>query len=114
MDTLISFLYVMAGMLLRLAIPIAGTALLIFILRKLDARWQAEAELQPISGGKPECWKTKGCAPEQIENCPASTSPLPCWQVYRQPNGYLNEECLSCAVFIEAPVPTLKIEPRRL
>ena len=114
MDTLISSLYIIAGVLLRLAIPIAGTVLLIFFLRRLDARWQAEAELQPLTVGKPECWKTKGCEPAQIKNCPASTSPMPCWQVHRQPNGYLNEKCLSCEVFIEAPVPTLKIEPRRL
>ncbi|MEO8356360.1 MAG: hypothetical protein ABI621_10630 [Chloroflexota bacterium] len=114
MDTLISFLYIMAGMLLRLAVPIAGTTLLIFFLRRLDARWQAEAELQPVAVGKPDCWKIKGCAPEQIKNCPTSTSNLPCWQVHRQPNGYLNEACISCEVFIEAPVPTLKVEPRRI
>jgi hypothetical protein len=29
-------------------------------------------------------------------------------------NGYLAEECISCKVFIEAPVPALKIEPRRM
>lgn len=114
MDTLISALYVIAGMFLRLAIPIAGTVLLIVFLRRLDARWQAEAELQPIPVQKPECWKIKDCPPDQIKKCPASKSPLPCWQVHRQPNGYLNEGCLSCEVFIQAPVPTLKIEPRRI
>jgi hypothetical protein len=114
MDNLISILYILAGLLLRLAVPIAGTILVIFILRKLDNRWQAEAEFQPIPVEKPECWKVKGCTPEQVKNCSASKSALPCWQVYRLPNGYLNEECLSCPVFIEAPVPTLKIEPRSL
>ena len=114
MDTLMSVLYVVTGFLLRLAVPIAGTILLVILLRKLDARWQAEAEAVPLPIDKPECWKVKGCAPEQIENCEAATSPLPCWQVYRLPNGYLNEDCLSCEVFIHAPVPTLKAEPRRL
>lgn len=114
MDTLISSIYVIAGMLLRLAVPIVGTILLVLFLRRLDARWQAEAELQPVPMGKPACWKTKGCKPEQIKTCPASKSRLPCWQVHRQPNGYLTEKCLSCQVFIEAPVPTLNIEPRRL
>ena len=114
MDTLMSFLYIVAGFILRLAIPIAGTLLLIFVLRKLDARWQAEAELRPVSAIKPECWKIKECTPDQIENCAAVTSSLPCWQVYRLPNGYLNEDCLSCQVFTQAPVPTLKPQSRRL
>lgn len=114
MDTLISFLYIVAGFVLRLAIPIAGTLLLIFVLRRLDARWQAEAELKTVPAVKPECWKIKGCTSEQIENCAATTSLLPCWQVYRLPNGYLNEKCLSCSVFIEAPLPALKVESRSL
>jgi len=114
MDTLMSFLYIVTGFLLRLAVPIAGTVLLVFVLRKLDARWQAEAEARPLPVDKPECWKVKECTPEQLANCSGATSTLPCWQVYRLPNGYLNEECLACEVFIQAPVPTLKAEPRRL
>jgi len=114
METLISILYITAGFVLRLAIPILGTVLLVLILRRLDAHWQAEAERQPMPTNKPECWKIKGCPPEEMENCPGAQSPLPCWQVYRQPNGYLNEECVKCKVFIEAPVPTLTIEPRRM
>lgn len=114
MDGLIPILYILAGLLLRLAIPIAGTLLVIFVLRKLDAHWRAEAELQTAAVGKPECWKIKGCTPEQVQDCTASRSPLPCWQTNRLPNGYLQEECLSCPVFLEAPIPTLKIEPRRL
>lgn len=114
METLISFLYIVAGLLLRLAVPILGTILLVFFLRKLDKRWQVEAELHPQVMEKPECWKTQGCSSQQIENCEAHKSELPCWQVYRLPNGYLHEECLSCQVFTEAPIPTLKPEPRRL
>jgi len=114
MDNVISLFYIVAGLVLRLAIPIAGTMLLIFILRKLDARWQAEAEYKPLPTTKVECWKIKGCMPEQMENCPAVASALPCWQVNRLPNGYLNENCLSCKVFIEAPMPALQIESRSL
>jgi hypothetical protein len=114
MNILVPFFYVVIGLLLRLAIPIAATLLVIYILRKLDKRWQAEAELQPPGVEKTECWKIKGCSPEQVKNCTAASAPLPCWQVKRQPNGYLNEDCLSCPVFIEAPVPTLMIEPRSL
>ena len=107
MENFTSLLAVLAGILLRLAIPIAATTLLIIILRKLDARWQAEAELQPLSVNKPECWKINNCPPEEVKNCPGANSPLPCWQVYRLPNGYLQKECLSCKVFISTPAPTL-------
>jgi hypothetical protein len=114
METFVSFLYIFLGFFLRLAVPILGTLLLVFFLRKLDARWQAEAERQATLIDKPQCWKIKGCAPEQMQECPGGQSSLPCWQVYRLPNGYLNEECIQCKVFIEAPIPTLTIEPRRL
>jgi hypothetical protein len=104
METLISFLYIIVGLLLRLAIPILGTLLLVFFLRKLDKRWQAEAELLPQRMGKPECWKIQGYTSQQIEKYEANKSELPCW----------HEECLSCQVFTEAPIPTLKPEARRL
>src|SRR5215207_4244166 len=105
METITLFLPILASVLLRLAIPIAGTAILIHFLRKLDVRWQTEAQLQPLSVQNPECWKIKGCSAQEQKNCPARTSSLPCWQVYRLPNGYLREECLSCNVFIDAPIP---------
>jgi len=114
MDTLVSFFYLIIGLLLRLAIPITATLFVVYILRRLDKRWQAEAALAPVHVEKPECWKINGCPPEQVKNCAAANSPLPCWQVKRLPNGYLKEDCLSCPVFIAAPVPTLTIEPRSL
>jgi hypothetical protein len=114
MESMTSFLAILAGLLLRLAIPIAGTAILIYFLRKLDEHWQAEAQLPPIPVQKAECWKAKGCSPAQKKKCAAASSPLPCWQVFRQPNGYLQEECISCQVFIDAPTPALKVEPRRM
>lgn len=114
METITSLLAVIAGLLLRLALPIIGTAILIYFLRKLDAHWQEEAQLAPVSLQKVECWKIKGCSPEQKKKCVAASSPLPCWQVYRLPNGYLREECISCKVFVDAPLPTLKFEPRRM
>lgn len=113
METITSLLAILAGMLMRLAIPVAITAVLIILLRKLDARWQVEAQF-PVSIGKPECWKIKGCPPDQVKNCIGASSPLPCWQAFRLPNGYLREECLSCKVFMDAPMPALKIEPRSI
>jgi len=114
METITSLLAILTGFLLRLAIPMAGTGILIYFLRKLDAHWQAEAQLPPMPVQKIECWKIKGCSPAQQKNCIAASSPLPCWQVSRQPSGYLQEECISCKVFIDAPVPALKTEPRRM
>lgn len=114
METITSLLALLTGLLVRLAIPILITALLIFLLRRLDAHWQREAHLPMLEAKKPECWKIKGCQPEQREHCTGARSPLPCWQALRLPNGYLREGCLTCKVFIEAPAPTLQIEPRRL
>ncbi len=114
METITPILMVIAGFLLRLAIPLALTALLIFFLRKLDARWQREADLPPLAAQKVDCWKIKGCPEDQIENCVGATSPLPCWQAKRLPNGYLREECLTCEIFAKAPIPMLKTEPRRM
>ena len=114
METITAFLVILGGLILRLAIPIAGTVILIYFLRKLDAHWQAEAKLLPVPVHKAECWKVKGCSPAQQKTCPAASSALPCWQVFRQPNGYLQEECISCKVFIDAPIPALNIEPRRM
>jgi len=104
METITSLLFVLAGLFIRLAIPIAVTAVLIYGLRKLDARWQAEAQT-PVPVEKLKCWEIKSCSPEEIENCIAGQSSLPCWQVYRLPNGYLRDECISCEVFHEAPIP---------
>jgi hypothetical protein len=114
MEELTSLLAFTAGMFVRLALPIALTALLILFLRKLDARWQEEASRPRVDVPKIECWRVMGCSPEQRKNCTAASSSLPCWQVYRLPNGYLSNKCLSCRVFLEAPMPMLKTEPRRL
>jgi hypothetical protein len=103
-----SFMAILVGFGLRLGIPILITLLAIFFLRRLDAHWQSEAEqeqrLPAIT--KAECWKTKGCTPEQRRYCAALPSPLPCWQVFRIKDGRLKEECLECEVFIKAPLPT--------
>ncbi|HSL42635.1 MAG TPA: hypothetical protein VK897_04330, partial [Anaerolineales bacterium] len=109
-----SLLAVLTGLLLRLAIPIAGTGILIYFLRKLDAHWQAEAVLPPVPVQKVDCWSIKGCSPAQRKNCKAASSSMPCWQVFREPNGYLQESCISCKVFINAPIPALNTEPRRM
>ena len=114
MENLIALLAVFIGLLVRLAIPIAFTAVLIFFLRKLDAHWQAEAELPQPALSDIECWKIKGCSAEQRNACIAYQSTLPCWQAKRLPNGYLREECLACEIFTSAPLPALQTEARRI
>lgn len=114
METFTTFLALLSGVLVRLAIPILGTAVLIYFLRRLDERWQAETSLDPAAIQKLECWKIKNCSSSEQKICGARTSPLPCWQFHRQSSGHLLEDCLSCNVFIDAPIPALKIEPRRM
>lgn len=100
-------LAIVSGLLIRLALPLFITALAIVILRAVDKRWQEEAkELPlPVQVDKPRCWEVKNCAPEQRRACPSPTSTEPCWQAHRLPNGYLCEECLTCVVFRQAPIP---------
>ncbi len=96
---------ILAGIVLRLAIPVLITAIIVHFLRKLDERWQSEAKRAPAQVEKPACWEIMQCTPEQRRDCPAFTSPLPCWQVRRLANGYLREECLECKVFQTSPAP---------
>jgi hypothetical protein len=108
MDNLTPMFAVIIGFALRLAIPIAITAIAIYFLRRLDTRWQAEAEeqfLQPVVE-KPKCWEVYNCPPEKRETCAGYQSEQPCWQVFREENGYLQERCLGCDVFRKAPIPT--------
>ena len=113
MEWITSTFFVLIGLLVRLAIPILVTILLIALLRKLDEHWRVEGTM-PVVVEKPECWKIMDCPPEKVVACKGASSPLPCWQAYRLPNGYLHEECLTCKVFIDAPTPALKVEPRRM
>ena len=103
MDVILSFLL---GVLLRLGIPIAITALVLIFLHRLDRRWQKEALALPvIHAGKP-CWEIKGCPEETRKNCQAAAQPkTPCWQVFRTRDGVMKEACLGCDVFRQAPLP---------
>jgi|SRR5690554_3140592 hypothetical protein len=114
METLMSFVVIAAGLLLRLAFPILGTGILIYFLRRLDAKWKAEADLPRKPVPKVDCASIKGCSEEQQSHCEAAHADLPCWQSRRRPNGYLQESCVSCEVFTSAPIPAIRTEPRRM
>jgi hypothetical protein len=113
MDTISALLAVSAGLLLRLALPIAATVVAIHLLRRLDARWQAEAKLDlealDSQVEKPECWKAKNCLPTNRKVCPGYQSAKPCWQAFRAQNGYLREACLTCEVFLAAPIQPVRV-----
>jgi hypothetical protein len=99
-------LTIILGVLLRIGIPVAVTALLFLLLRRLDKRWQKEAEAIPVIPSQQPCWETKGCSEEKRQNCPAfSKTGIPCWQVFRTKNGLMREDCLGCEVFRQAPIP---------
>ena len=98
-------LAVLVGLALRLAVPILITLLLVLVLSRLDRHWQMEGERVPLRVEKPQCWKIQGCAPPQRRVCAGYKSPLPCWQVFRLPSGYLEEKCLACPVLLQAPLP---------
>lgn len=100
-------LAVIIGLALRLAIPIAVTLLAVYILHKVDVRWQEEAAQMPapLEIEKIRCWEIHGCPTEKIKACEAPRSTEPCWQLHRQKNGYLSEACLTCQVFHQAPIP---------
>jgi hypothetical protein len=119
MEPLPELVAVLIGFLLRIAVPVGITALVAWLLRRLDARWQAEAEeqarkaaLTPSQNGREvvgkglRCWEVRGCPPERRESCPAYLHPeIPCWQILRAPTGQLRKGCLECEVFRDAPLP---------
>ena len=107
METITAVLAVVTGIALRLAIPIGITAIAIYFLQRLDNRWQAEAEdqlLLPVVE-KPKCWEVNGCTAEMRATCAGYQSEQPCWQTFREESGYLQERCLGCGVFQQAPIP---------
>jgi hypothetical protein len=98
-------LAVLLGLSLRLAVPVLITVVVVIALRRVDRSWQSEAQRPAVKVGKPRCWSMQDCKPADRKQCAGFNSPLPCWQVFRQSSGYLQERCLDCPVFKQAPVP---------
>jgi hypothetical protein len=99
-------LAVLAGLALRLAVPVLLTAVVVLALRKLDGLWQREGRNSGLKVEKPRCWQSRGCSPTARKACLGYNSPLPCWQAFRMPSGYLDEKCLACPVLLQAPLPS--------
>jgi hypothetical protein len=107
-----ALLAVLLGLMIRFGVPLFLTGLAAWGLRRLDHHWQLQAEHTrpaPLGlGAAPaevRCWETTDCPPEKRQACAAFAQPdVPCWQVFRQQTGMLMKSCLSCEVFVHAPV----------
>jgi hypothetical protein len=100
---------VIAGLLLRIGLPVGLTFLLARFLRKLDSRWREEAEQKVIERKQFEqqqtllnlwldqpCYSIMNCTDQQKENCTAhSQTEKPCWEINRA-NGNLSQRCQDC------------------
>jgi hypothetical protein len=95
--------------LLRVLIPIAITIAFIGLLKWLDERWKKEADVeesQVLKIGNAGCWEINNCPDEERAGCKAFQNPdQPCWQVFRDKNGRLQESCIGCDIFRQAPIP---------
>lgn len=105
------FTTVALGLILRFGVPVFFTGFLLWALKRLDERWQLDAEktrlmqLAQTTHQVPACWEVRQCSPELRANCLAYQHPeVACWQVMRQMSGRLPERCLTCQVFRMAPV----------
>jgi hypothetical protein len=110
MFDLTTALVALAGLLIRYGLPILFMGVTVWLLRRLDARWQAEARGTPVAAppvmAGPACWQVNGCAPDRRAECPAFlNAATPCWQVFRDHNGNLRAGCLVCEFFRAAPAP---------
>jgi hypothetical protein len=96
-------------LLLRVVVPIAVTITFIRLLKWLDDRWKQEADVetsQLVKVGNVGCWEINNCPQENRASCKAYNNPdIPCWQVFREKNGRLQERCIGCDIFRQAPAP---------
>ncbi|MEP7356793.1 MAG: hypothetical protein ABI847_06100 [Anaerolineales bacterium] len=95
------------GLFVRIGVPGLLLAGLVWLMRRLDARWQAEAMRQPAARpvAGPACWEAHNCASERRAACPAFANPqTPCWQQFRDRDGNLRSGCLACEFFASVPI----------
>lgn len=109
MEWLTTTFAMILGILLRIAVPILVTILIITILKRLDERWKQETDVEADQMAKARnvrCWDMNNCPADQLAKCKAYQDPnTPCWQVFRQENGRLQERCIGCDIFRHAPLP---------
>jgi hypothetical protein len=128
MEVLMDVLVILGMFLLRLGLPLALVLVVGYWLRRLDARWEAEARRQrPVVTPEPlptawptsmpaavwatgpasavdvfglPCWQLRGCDPARREQCPAYHQPdVPCWLARSEAEGALPAGCATCLIF---------------
>ena len=120
MDNFLVTVYMIFAVLLRIGIPVGGTFLLAYVLRRLDARWREEAKQEQIAFPSMSsiwlenpCWTSNNCVGESRENGLAYLQTnSPCWDVFLV-NGNLNQKCQECSYLNEIPIPIEVKEPLR-
>jgi hypothetical protein len=92
---------------LRLGVPVAVTLLVAYLFKRLDQKWQADAEqggppTAEQATGRPPCWIEKDCGPVRRSDCPAcKLADIPCWLARIRVQGELPKSCLNCDRFAE-------------
>jgi len=105
-NTFLEVAAVLLGFVLRLGVPILLTVVVAIFLKKLDKRWQEQAEaeraevqaLTSNAGKRIPCWELHNCPPGMRKNCRAFAHPeTPCWELFRT-DGQLKPACKNCKV----------------
>jgi hypothetical protein len=132
MDSLSSIWSIVLLFVLRLGVPLLITLGIAYGLKRLDARWQAEArqqrQVEPVTtkslatnapqgwsrlpqpslaaGAESRpCWVVKGCTEAMRAACAAYNQPsLPCWQARTSAEGRMPAECKGCDFYLPAPL----------
>ena len=110
-----AILIVVGMFVLRLGVPLAITLGIGYSLRRLDAKWEAEAqanrdraavpaEVKALKTSEQPCWEVKGCDEAQRAECPACRLlDIPCWVARLRTTGWLPIECQGCELFSLSP-----------
>ena len=114
MDWLFGVPVIVGMFVLRLGVPLLITLGVGYLWRRLDAKWQAEAQQKELSQALEKaaaepglvekaaqpCWSAKDCEESVRANCAASKFPnIPCWLARRRSEGGLPAECYNCDQF---------------
>lgn len=115
MEGLLDILAIIGLFMLRLAVPAGLTVGVGYLLRRMDARWETEAQGRPevVQGqvaAKPQrpCWEEKGCTEAKKLKCAASrVTDIPCWLARLRAENKLPSACTDCYRYKGklAPVP---------
>jgi hypothetical protein len=97
------------GLLLRLGIPLGLMSVMVWVVHSLDQHWQSNRRSKTqVMASNPGCWKIFGCPEEKSQQCLArKNKDVPCWHLFRDENGQLQQRCLACKIFRDAKVPVL-------